>query len=66
LNAPRAWIAVAEMDNLRDEGIACGEKPKQAGVDVTREALKVYEEAPYYTRIGRYACSIPLQLDGIR
>ena len=54
------------MDNLRDEGIACGEKPKQAGVDVTREALKVYEEAPYYTRIGRYACSIPLQLDGIR
>jgi hypothetical protein len=43
-NAPRAWIAVAEMDILRDEGIAYGEKLKKAGVGVT---VKLYEKAPH-------------------
>jgi acetyl esterase/lipase len=42
--APKAWIAVAEMDILRDEGIAYGEKLEQAGVEVT---VKVYEKAPH-------------------
>lgn len=42
--APRAWIAVAEMDILRDEGIAYGEKLAQAGVEVV---VKVYEKAPH-------------------
>jgi acetyl esterase/lipase len=43
-NAPRAWIAVAEMDILRDEGIAYAAKLKKAGVEV---AVKVYEGAPH-------------------
>jgi len=42
--APKAWIAVAEMDILRDEGIAYGEKLKQAGAQVD---VKVYEKAPH-------------------
>ena len=42
--APPAWIAVAELDILRDEGIAYGEKLKQAGVAVE---VKVYKGAPH-------------------
>ena len=44
--APEAWIAVAEMDILRDEGIAYGEKLKQAGVQVD---VKLYEKVPHPT-----------------
>ena len=42
--APPAWIAVAELDILRDEGIAYGEKLKQAGVSTE---VKVYKGAPH-------------------
>ncbi|KAJ8495649.1 hypothetical protein ONZ51_g1622 [Trametes cubensis] len=42
--APPAWIAVAELDILRDEGIAYGEKLKQAGVSAE---VKVYKGAPH-------------------
>jgi acetyl esterase/lipase len=42
--APKAWIGVTEMDILRDEGIAYGEKLKQAGVQIE---VKVYEKAPH-------------------
>jgi acetyl esterase/lipase len=42
--APKAWIGVTEMDILRDEGIAYGQKLKQAGVQVD---VKVYEKAPH-------------------
>jgi acetyl esterase/lipase len=42
--APPAWIAVAELDILRDEGIAYGEKLRAAGVDVT---IKGYSRAPH-------------------
>lgn len=42
--APPAWIAVAELDVLRDEGIAYGEKLKQAGVAAD---VKVYVGAPH-------------------
>ena len=51
--APPAWIAVAELDILRDEGIAYGEKLKQAGVAVE---VKVYKGAPHpiMAMDGRY------------
>ena len=42
--APKAWIAVAELDVLRDEGIALGEKLKTAGVEVD---YKVYKGSPH-------------------
>lgn len=41
---PDAWIAVAEFDILRDEGIAYGEKLKQGGSNVE---IKVYERCPH-------------------
>lgn len=42
--APPAWIGVAELDILRDEGLAYGEKLKKAGVPVE---TKVYKGAPH-------------------
>jgi acetyl esterase/lipase len=42
--APKAWIGLTEMDILRDEGIAYGEKLKQAGVKVE---VMVYEKVPH-------------------
>ena len=42
--APPAWIAVAELDILRDEGIAYGEKLKKVGVAAD---VKVYIGAPH-------------------
>ena len=42
--APPAWIGVAELDILRDEGLAYGEKLKGAGVAVE---TKVYKGAPH-------------------
>ena len=42
--SPPAWIAVAELDILRDEGIAYGEKLKKAGVPAE---VKVYKGAPH-------------------
>ncbi|KAL1951869.1 hypothetical protein VTO73DRAFT_1018 [Trametes versicolor] len=42
--APPAWIGVAELDILRDEGIAYGDKLKSAGVPVE---VKVYKGAPH-------------------
>ncbi|OBZ78666.1 hypothetical protein A0H81_01069 [Grifola frondosa] len=42
--APNAWIAVAELDILRDEGIAYGEKLKAAGAEVE---VKIYKGAPH-------------------
>lgn len=42
--APKAWIGVAELDVLRDEGIAFGEKLKSAGVEVE---TKIYRAAPH-------------------
>jgi acetyl esterase/lipase len=44
--APKAWIGVTGIDILRDEGIAYGEKLKQAGVQVD---VKVYEKVPHPT-----------------
>ncbi|KAL4243659.1 AB hydrolase superfamily protein [Abortiporus biennis] len=42
--SPPAWIGVAELDILRDEGLAYGEKLKNAGVPVE---VKVYKGAPH-------------------
>ena len=42
--APPAWIAVAELDILRDEGLAYGDKLKKAGVS---SDAKVYKGAPH-------------------
>ena len=42
--SPKTWIAVCEMDILRDEGIAYGEKLKKLGVEVE---TKVYKGAPH-------------------
>jgi len=41
---PKAWIGVAELDILRDEGIAYGEKLKQAGVQVE---IQLYKGSPH-------------------
>ncbi|KAF9045022.1 alpha/beta hydrolase fold-domain-containing protein [Panaeolus papilionaceus] len=41
---PPAWIGVAELDILRQEGVEYGEKLKRNGVDVE---LKVYKGAPH-------------------
>jgi acetyl esterase/lipase len=38
--APRAWIAVCELDVLRDEGLAFGEKLKKAGIAVETRVCK--------------------------
>ena len=43
-NAPPAWIGVAELDILRDEGLAYAEKLKEAGIDVE---VKVYKGSPH-------------------
>lgn len=43
-HCPSAWICVAELDILRDEGIAYGEKLRKAGVDVE---IKIYKGAPH-------------------
>ena len=42
--APPAWVAVAELDILRDEGIMYAEKLKKAGVPAE---VKVYKGAPH-------------------
>ncbi|KAI0756932.1 lipase/ esterase [Daedaleopsis nitida] len=42
--SPPAFIAVAELDILRDEGIAYGEKLKKAGIPAE---VKVYKGAPH-------------------
>ena len=42
--APKAWIGVAEMDILRDEGIMYGKKLEAARVEVE---IKTYEKAPH-------------------
>ena len=41
---PDAWIGVGELDILRDEGIAYGEKLKKAGHSVV---VKIYEKSPH-------------------
>jgi acetyl esterase/lipase len=41
---PKAWIAVMELDILRDEGIAYGEKLLTAGVPAE---IKTYKGAPH-------------------
>jgi len=43
-NVPRAWIAVAELDILRDEGIAYGKRLRMAGVPTE---IKTYKGAPH-------------------
>jgi acetyl esterase/lipase len=64
LKAPKARSTVADMDILRDEGIAYGENLKQAGVEVI---VEVYEKAPhriigpYWVVVGLYG----LRLDQI-
>lgn len=41
---PRAWIAVTELDILRDEGISYGKKLLKAGVPAE---IKTYRAAPH-------------------
>lgn len=41
---PPAWIAVAELDILSDEGIAFGKRLREAGVTVE---VEVYKGAPH-------------------
>ena len=41
---PNAWIGVAELDILRDEGLAYAEKLRKAGKEVE---VKVYQRAPH-------------------
>jgi acetyl esterase/lipase len=43
-NVPRAWIAVTELDILRDEGIAYGKRLQMAGVPAE---IKTYKGAPH-------------------
>ena len=45
-NAPPAWVGVCEMDILRDEGIAYGEKLRGLGVKVD---IKTYKAVPHQT-----------------
>ena len=42
--APPTWVCVAELDILRDEGIAYAEKLRSFGVPVE---LKIYKGAPH-------------------
>lgn len=44
VQTPKAWIAVCEMDILKNEGIAYGEKLKKVGVEVE---TVVYPGAPH-------------------
>ncbi|PCH34453.1 hypothetical protein WOLCODRAFT_130388 [Wolfiporia cocos MD-104 SS10] len=46
--APKTWIAVMELDILRDEALAYGEKLQKAGVEVD---LKYYKSVPHPTHI---------------
>jgi acetyl esterase/lipase len=41
---PRAWVGVAELDILREEGLAYAEKLKKNGVNVE---VHVYKGAPH-------------------
>ena len=41
---PKSWIAVAELDILKEEGIKYGEKMRNVGVEVE---IKVYNGAPH-------------------
>lgn len=41
---PKAWIAVAELDIVRDEGIAYGKKLQKAGIPTE---IKTYKGAPH-------------------
>jgi acetyl esterase/lipase len=41
---PKAWIGLAELDILRDEGLAYAERLKNAGVEVE---VKVYPASPH-------------------
>lgn len=42
--SPKTWVAVMELDILRDEGLAYGERLRRAGVPVS---FKVYAKAPH-------------------
>jgi acetyl esterase/lipase len=42
--SPKTWIAVMELDILRDEGLVYGERLKKVGVPVSH---KVYAKAPH-------------------
>lgn len=68
--APRAWVAVCEMDVLRDEGLAYGERLKKAGVEVE---TKVYKGAPHQimamdgvTQLGKQMVSDIVEVIGKR
>ena len=52
---PRAWIAVTELDILRDEGISYGNKLLKAGVHAE---IKTYKAAPHpiMAMDGTYHC----------
>ena len=52
---PRAWIAVTELDILRDEGISYGNKLLKAGVPAE---IKTYKGAPHpiMAMDGTYHC----------
>jgi len=41
---PKAWIAVAELDILKDEGVQYGEILRQEGVEAD---VKIYQGAPH-------------------
>jgi acetyl esterase/lipase len=41
---PSTWVAVMELDILRDEGLAYAERLRNAGVSVTH---KLYKKAPH-------------------
>jgi acetyl esterase/lipase len=41
---PRAWIGVAELDILKDEGVAYGDMLKREGVEVE---TVIYPKAPH-------------------
>ncbi|KAF8876842.1 alpha/beta hydrolase fold-domain-containing protein [Infundibulicybe gibba] len=43
-NVPKAWIAVAELDILRDEGVKYGEKLREQGVEVE---IEIYRGGPH-------------------
>ncbi|KAA1471525.1 hypothetical protein DENSPDRAFT_837535 [Dentipellis sp. KUC8613] len=56
---PAAWIAVTELDILRDEGIAYGERLRKVGVEVE---TKVYKGAPHPVMAMDGALSVGRQL----
>ena len=55
--APPAWVAVAELDILRDEGLAYAEKLRKAGVMVE---IKIYKGAPHPIMAMDGACLLPV------